>query len=189
MLSSLMTLVAAVAVTQGAQAPQWESDYGKALKQARSSDRPMLVVLDKPGREVDAKLMSDPNASALKKYDLCHVDVSSKYGKEVAKVFHATSFPFIAVADKEAEVLLHTHSGQISESTWNSTLVKYQTGEKPQRHVAYKPASSTVSTTSYQAPVESYQAPVESYQAPVQEYSAPVYYQNNSYCPNCQKGF
>lgn len=177
MLSSLLTLVAAVAVTQGAQAPQWESDYGKALKQARSDNRPMLVVLDKPGQEVDAKLMSDPEASALKKYDLCHVDVSSEYGKEVAKVFNAKSFPFIAVADKGAEVLLHTHSGKISESTWNTTLVKFQNGEKPQRHVSYKPTSGSVSTTSYAAPV--------------QEYSAPVYYQQNSssYCPNCQKGF
>lgn len=175
MLTSLFTLAIAAAVASPAvEAPQWESDYGKALEQVRADDRPLLVVLDKPGEEVDAKLLSAKDDKTLSKYDLCRVDVSTEYGQKVAKAFGAKSFPHVAFVDKTGAVVLHTHQGKISADTWNSSLTKYQTGEQPQRHIVMRPTSET-STVIYEA-------------QPVMQYEQPVY-RDNSYCPSCQKGF
>ncbi|TWT38119.1 hypothetical protein KOR34_30870 [Posidoniimonas corsicana] len=167
MLTSLITLAIASAVASPvADAPKWESDYGKALEQVRSDDRPLLVVLDKPGEEVDAKLLSAKDDKTLQKYDLCRIDASTEYGKKVAAAFNAKTFPHVAFVDKTGEVVLHTHKGKISKDAWNASLTKYQTGAQPERHVVLRPASEA---------------------QPVMQYE-PVY-RDNSYCPSCQKGF
>lgn len=168
MLTSFLTVVAAAAIGAPAEAPQWESDYGKALEQVRADDKPLLVVVEKPGQAVDEALMETESDGALQKYDLCRVDASTEYGQKVADAFKAKSFPYVAFIDKTGSVVLHSHQGKITESTWNSSLTKYQAGVKP--HVVMK-------------------AEVESY--PVQYESSPVHYTqpSSSYCPSCQKGF
>src|SRR5688572_28686639 len=90
------------------QAPAWKASYGKALQATKENDQPLLVVLDRPNSEnarVEPKLLSEgsvesESADQLKKYQLCHVDVTSDYGKKVAKAFRATSFPHVAIIDK-----------------------------------------------------------------------------------------
>jgi hypothetical protein len=163
----LLTVFAVAAISAPAPAPQWESDYGKALEQVRSDDRPLLVVLDKPGQEMDAALLGDKEAALLKKYDLCRVDASTKYGKQVADAFKAKTFPHVAFVDKTGAVILHSHQGKIAKTTWESSLAKYQSGEQPQKHIVLRPTTtSNVSGDYYQSQPSS-----------------------SSYCPSCNKGF
>ena len=66
----------------------------------------------------------------LEAYQLCHVDVSTKYGKKVAEAFRAKKFPFTVIIDKTGSVVLVKKSGQISSDQWQETLAKYQKGEQ-----------------------------------------------------------
>ena len=65
---------------------EWQADYGKALATTRSENRPLLIVLDAPETAVSADMLAaeGPNADLLKSYELCHVDVTTEYGKKVA---------------------------------------------------------------------------------------------------------
>lgn len=113
----------------------WQADYGKALSAARNDQQPLLVVLDVPGNpktKVDKKLAVEGQAQAelLKAYQRCHVDVTTEYGKKVAKAFGATQFPFTAIIDKTGSTILCKKLGQLSDREWNETLATYQKGER-----------------------------------------------------------
>jgi hypothetical protein len=101
-------------------------------------------------------------AALLGSYELCHVDVSTEYGKRVAQAFKATQFPHTAIIDRTGAVVLYKKPGAIAESEWSATLAKYQTGERPVSQTAFYRGGS-VMPTSY---------PVMS---------------NSSYCPSCQR--
>lgn len=132
--------LAAVTMTMSALAAtpqplQWQADYGKALAATRSDDRPLVVVLDVPSdpkASMEKKLASDDKAQAdlLNSYQRCHIDVTTEYGKKVAKVFGATKFPFTAIIDKTGSVILSKKLGQLTESEWKETLATYQKGER-----------------------------------------------------------
>lgn len=168
MLTSLLTVVAAAAIAAPTPAPQWESDYGKALAQARNDDKPLLVVIESADQQLDASLTSVKGNATLKKYDLCRVDASTEYGQKVAEAFGAEQMPFVAFIDKQGSVVLHTQEGDLSKDAFRASLVKYQDGKTAQQHVVLKPA-----TQSY----------------PVEYQPASNYYQSPGYCPSCQKGF
>lgn len=133
------------------QAPQWQSSYGKALEATRSGDQPLLVVLDNPkvnGARVEPALLSegsigDKRAELLKPYNLCHVDVTSAYGKKVAKAFRATSFPHVAIIDRTGSVILHRQTGKIDATEWDRLLREFKDGKRASArsvsHVSYKP--------------------------------------------------
>lgn len=149
----MISFVATAALALGAmmaapQSPQWEADYGKALKATKASDAPLLVVLDKPesrdARIQPALLTSSGNqaeAKLLKPYRLCHVDASTKYGKKVAKAFEATSFPYVAIIDKSGSTVIFRKAGQIESDEWQRILTRYESGERS--------LARTVSRTSY----------------------------------------
>lgn len=132
----------------------WQTDYGKALSTARSDRRPLLVVLDVPGdpkASAESKLSSEEQAQAalLGFYQRCHVDVTTEYGKKVAKVFGATQFPFTAIIDKTGSVILCKKLGQLSDREWNETLAIYQKGERVRRgirHTTFFRADGTLGT-------------------------------------------
>ncbi|MEM6655912.1 MAG: hypothetical protein AAF596_08930, partial [Planctomycetota bacterium] len=104
MLATLSTLITAAALTASPTTLRWEADYGKALTQTRGDSRPLLIVMDKPGvedQQVPETLLSDAgDETPLAKYDLCHVDVTTEYGKAVAEAFRAKEFPYFAIIDK-----------------------------------------------------------------------------------------
>ena len=54
-------------------------------------------------------------AKLLGAYELCHVDVSTEYGKQVAKAFGATQFPHTAIIDRTGAVVLFKKPGQIAD--------------------------------------------------------------------------
>ena len=120
----------------------WQADYGKALSAARHDQRPLLLVLDVPGdpkAKVDKKPAVEKQAQAelLKAYQRCHVDVTTEYGKQVAKVFGATQFPFTAIIDKTGSIILCKKLGQLSDREWNETLATYQKGERVQTGILH----------------------------------------------------
>lgn len=172
MLSSwiLMSLAALTAAATPSGDAAWEADYGQALEQTREDNRPLLVVLDDPtdeSRRLDESLL-DPTSGALPLggYDLCRVDVSTEYGKRVAEVFRATSFPHVAIIDKTGSVILTRMSGPITETSWKATLARYESGVRrgTQSYTVSKPvvseasvstpASTTISAPAYTIPTQ-----------------------------------
>jgi len=179
-----LTAVAAFSAVAPSPAPQaplkWESDYGKALEQARSDDRPLLVVLDVPGDEAQRLEPSliDPSSGKfpLEKYDLCHVDVSTEYGEQVAEAFNADSFPHVTIIDRSGSVILHKQSGTISEEAWNDALAKHERGLRRGEgtYRVSKPAVEETEGDSVATPTVRYGEPVQMH------YTKP-------YCPSCQR--
>ena len=148
----MISSLAAVLITCGAigastvsvetDGAQWQSDYTKALQATRKDDRPLLVVLDNPSEPKEALKteqleIKGEQGELLESYQLCHVDVSTKYGKKVADAFHAEKFPFTAIIDKKGEYILVKKTGQITGDEWENTLEKYQEGAKPAPAQAY----------------------------------------------------
>jgi hypothetical protein len=159
MMSYIATATLAVGLLAASpQAPQWEASYGKALNATKESDQPLLVVLDKPNSEnarIEPALLSEgtldgDSVSQLSKYQLCHIDVTSEYGKEVAKAFRATTFPHVAIIDKTGSVILARKTGNINATEWQNLLSRHENGVRTVSHVTYKPeAVSYEGSTSF----------------------------------------
>jgi hypothetical protein len=157
-----------LAVTTFASTPtkvEWQADYGKALAATRSDQRPLLVVLDIPSNpqaSLEGSLLATEGdqAKLLASYELCHVDVSTEYGKRVAQAFKATQFPHTTIIDRTGAVVLFKKPGQIAPTEWSATLTKYQTGEQ-----------ATVQTVNYGSVLSSGYPTVS----------------NPAYCPACQR--
>jgi len=149
---------------------KWQADYGKALAATRSNDRPLLVVLDVPAdakssiprEQVDT---TGAQGKLLNSYQLCRVDVSTKYGQKVAQVFKADKFPFTAIIDKTGSVVLCKKNGQLSSEEWEGVLATYQQG---------KQVTANRHTSAYRGGKFSGGSPSLSVENP-------------SYCPSCQK--
>ena len=110
----------------------WVADYGEALKQTQEEHRPLLVVLDvpsDPAQRVNPELLNEQDEdSPLGDYELCHVDVSTEYGKRVAAVFRAKNFPHVAIIDKSGSVILDRFEGANVEQKWRSSLTTHRSG-------------------------------------------------------------
>jgi hypothetical protein len=134
----------------------------------------LLVVLDKPGN-TDARIAPEllapgegsQQTELLKSYELCHVDVSTEYGQKVADAFKAKSFPYVAVIDKTASVIIYQKAGQPGTEEWNRMLAAHKSGER----------STAVSRTSYK--------PVNGSTVMFQQPGS--YIMSTSNCPNCQR--
>jgi hypothetical protein len=151
------------------QQAEWESSYGKALEATREAEAPLLVVLDKPNSKEarlapellnEEEMASKEEAKLLKPYRLCHIDVSTGYGKKVAKAFHATSFPSVAIIDKTGSTVIFRKSGKIQADEWQTILTRHKSGDKS--------LARSVSRTTYKPSGTS------------SEVLRP-------YCPNCQR--
>ena len=150
MVSYLATATLAISLlTSTPQPPEWQSDYGKALEATRAGEQPLLVVLDEPKNEAEhlsPAYLSEGKIEGrefelLQPYRLCHVDVSTDYGKKVAEAFDAKKFPFTAIIDKTGSVVIFAKSGQIAADDWAKTLKKFESGDRPSskaKHVSYK---------------------------------------------------
>jgi hypothetical protein len=139
MLCNLATAALAIgALLAASDEPQWESSYGKALEASRAAEAPLLVVLDEPSSK-DARLSPEllnatkaegSDDALLEPYQLCHVDVTTKYGKKVAKAFHATTFPQVSIIDKTGKTVIFTKTGKIKPSEWKQLLTRYKSGDR-----------------------------------------------------------
>lgn len=172
MLHFFAILTATIGVTAAQPTEQqWESDYRAALKQTRSDDRPLLIVIDQPATQeqsLSSDVLNNGAEGALADYDLCHVDASTKYGKKVADAFNADSYPYIAFVDKSGSVILHSETGQVTGETWTSLVMKYRTGEKPVKRTVSKPVVKTATVSASYKPYKPSPRP---------------------YCAKCQRGY
>jgi hypothetical protein len=166
MVSSLAIGILSVGLLAGSpQQPQWEESYGKALESTRDEKSPLLVVLDKPNSDearLEPELLGKENveqddSKLLKPYRLCHVDVTTKYGRKVARAFRAKRFPHVAIIDRTGSTVIFRKSGQIEPKEWEQILVDHKSGKVP---------AKTVSRTSNK---------------PVEDSSS------RPYCPSCQR--
>jgi hypothetical protein len=154
MVSFVATTTLAISLMAASpKTPQWEVSYGKALEATRAGQDPLLVVLDKPNSEaarVEPALLSEEepsgdNSKLLSPYRLCHVDVTTDYGKKVAKAFNAKDFPHVAIIDKTGSVVIFRKSGQIREDEWKKILTVHKSGERSTAvaRVTLKPVSTS----------------------------------------------
>lgn len=166
---TIATVAIGLAAASSSPVPKvWEASYGKALQATKQSNSPLLVVLDKPGDEKDGvapELLSPPTSDGeevnlLQPYTLCHVDVTTDYGKRVAQAFHATNFPHVAIIDKSGRNVIFRMTGKIGASRWQDVLSRHRDGilRRQVTTVNYQPSESIIYGGS-----------------------------NGSYCPNCQR--
>lgn len=167
----------------------WHADYGVALAETKQEAQPLLVVLDDPTDEANrldpSLLKADSGAFSLDSYALCHVDVSTEYGKKVAEGFKVTEFPHVAIIDKSGSVILRRVSGDVTADQWRQLLSQHQSGARSgaTRYTVAKPIVTTVQAAgSAVRNVLPESRPVMS--KPV--FSAPGYSSPQPYCPSCQ---
>lgn len=196
------TLALSAVVAAPGDATDWQTDYGKALSATRADDRPLLVVLDdstKASDQVDDALLEGKGIDddLLAAYQLCHVDVSTDYGKKVAKVFGATELPHTTIIDKTGQKILYKNRGDIDANKWKQALTTYKQGERlaaiTQPYTTYfrgemgtpmtsTPITSTPVQTSptYVQPATT-TIPMSTPATSTQQLSTP------GYCPSCQR--
>jgi len=130
-------LGAAPQENQGAapQGQQWHTVYSQALTAARADRKPLLVVLHDPHTARDSLQQisySQMEASPLlQHYHLCRIDVSTAYGKRVARVFGARSFPYTVITDRDVEKIIFRRAGGFTDAQWTETLADYRRGTRP----------------------------------------------------------
>lgn len=128
-----------------ADAQEWTSDYGAALKVARAENRPLLIVIEDAGQPaVRAEQVKQVAAGAgdalLAPYVLCRVDVGTEYGRKVAASFRATRTPHVVITDRGARRQIFQRSGRMASSEWRATLTTYRTGRRPAPPPVWQPA-------------------------------------------------
>ncbi len=186
MLSTWMFVAVAAALTGNAQpAADWHADYGDALAETRQDHQPLLVVLDAPSDEAKrldpALLTAENGAFPLDRYSLCHIDVTTDYGKKVAEGFKVTEFPHVAIIDNSGSVILERVKGDVTKKDWLAVLNQHAKGQRanPVRHVVAKPVVSE--STPAAQPVVSTPLPSQPMiQYPTAQPAA------RPYCPSCQ---
>lgn len=167
--AALVVSLLAAPSQSSAPNPKWESDYGRALAKTKSNHKPLLIVLDNPRdvedrveavRSVTEQSAGEDASSLLSPYELCHVDVSTEYGQQVAQAFKAQTLPYMAIIDKTGRKIIYRHLGRISDDQWQAALVNHASGEIPR---------ATPANYSFFQQQQGFSDP--------------------SYCPSCQRGW
>ena len=179
MVSSLATAIVAIGVLASTpELPQWQADYGKALEETRGGEQPLLVVLDQPDAEqarLEPELLGEGETAhadldLLRPYNLCHVDISTDYGKKVAKAFKAEDFPYTAIIDKTGSVIIYAKAGKMASDEWQDVLKKFREGDRQSAIAASQPTERT----SFKISQDSYRTATPAAESP-------------NYCPSCQR--
>ena len=106
----------------------------------------------------------------LRPYNLCHVDVSTDYGKKVAEAFKAEDFPYTAIIDKTGSVIIFAKAGKMANEEWQGVLKKFREGDRASAITTSRPTERT----SFKISQDSYQSASPAIQSP-------------NYCPSCQR--
>ncbi len=104
--------------------PTWSTDYGDAVKLARSSHRPLVVVLEdptRPGGQAGA-LDTARLRLALRSYSVCRVDVTTNEGTELKQQLNATALPYMIVSDETGQSIAVRAAGDVSAETFLALL-------------------------------------------------------------------
>ena len=102
-----------------AEAPRWTADYAVALAATKTTQRPLLVVINDPWR-TDVRLeqvsssTDKTQAELLASFQLCRIDAKTPYGRQTAESFKVQEYPFAAIIDRTGSVILHQQSGPVT---------------------------------------------------------------------------
>lgn len=104
--------------------PTWSTDYGDAVRLARSSHRPLVVVLEDPTRPggLAGALDTAPLRLALRSYSVCRVDVTTDKGTELKQQLNATTVPYTIVSDETGRSIVVRAAGDVSPETFLALL-------------------------------------------------------------------
>jgi hypothetical protein len=141
LLVSVIVIQSVLSSTDGER--NWTADYGRALRIARDTDRPLLVVLEDPRRPAGRlqHLRSAFNHDCdylLRSYQLCRIDVSTAYGKQVAAAYGASKFPYTVITDRRCKRVVYRRAGQFTLDGWNATLISFRAGRERPRTLAHR---------------------------------------------------
>lgn len=131
---TISLLVTCLAASVSSAAPDgkglsWNQNYGKSKQIAQATKRPMLLVLEdstKKNQRIDESTLTTKERTILSKdkFELCRVDVTTDYGKRVAKAFGAKVFPYTVVTDDVSKRIVFRKPGQMSNKDWTLALAK-----------------------------------------------------------------
>jgi hypothetical protein len=110
----------------------WKKNYGTAKDAAQAARCPLVVVIENSevaGEKLDDERMTEENRLKIKqkKFELCRVDISTKYGKLVAEAFGAKKLPFVAISDRSTKSIVFRKSGQMNGADWSTAIAKSST--------------------------------------------------------------
>jgi hypothetical protein len=130
-------LTDAVGQPSAAQKLKWTNDYGLALAVCKATQKPLLIILEEPQTPAfkilpTTLITQESNDKMLAGYTLCRVDVTTKYGQQVAECFKAKKFPYTAIIGKRGDYILYKKAGKFDTKSWVTTLVEYKSGERKQ---------------------------------------------------------
>lgn len=128
----LVALVGTMQLPHANEGQKWHADYGEALKAAREANKPLLIVmLDASAKTPVSRVSRTEEGRVLEllgKYELCQIDVGTKYGQDVAKAFEANDVPFTVIIDKAATKQIYRRAGTFDDGQWTALLARYQNG-------------------------------------------------------------
>jgi hypothetical protein len=137
-----VSTLAAVLAGRSPEAPRWTADYAVALAATKTTERPLLVVINDPWR-TDVRLeqvsssTDKTQAELLASFQLCRIDAKTPYGRQTAESFKVQEYPFAAIIDRTGSVILHQQSGPVTAQEWSAMLARHRSGVyTPQRQVA-----------------------------------------------------
>ncbi|MCA9143009.1 MAG: hypothetical protein H6823_05675 [Planctomycetaceae bacterium] len=131
-------LLSVITASLDANEVSWLTSYGEALKVARATERPLLLIISRDALVPTSVVTSSsgettqPSRELLNAYVLCKVDANSSYGQRVADAFRVTEYPHSVIIDKTTKKILYRHAGHAASDAWKVTLAKYQDGTVPQ---------------------------------------------------------
>ena len=107
---------------------KWGDNYGEVKRIAAQKKMPVVLLLEDPSKPstsfTEKELASNPEqVRLLQNYQLCRIDVTSNYGKSVAKSFKATSFPYTIMLDRSASYITLRKGEKMTPNQWASTLL------------------------------------------------------------------
>jgi hypothetical protein len=147
----LASLVGVTLAATGVSDDPWATHYGTARDEARRLGKPLLVVIEEPGRETTRRHRAGLAGSLLSRllshYRLCRIDAGTPYGRKMARAFDAGEFPFTAVIDKTGEKQIFRKAGAFSPEEWHATLASFQEGKAPAGGVSVRRSRSKICFT------------------------------------------
>lgn len=109
--------------------PQTNESYSESLQAARDGGRPLIVVLENPGKSERHAKSLYANWHLLRHFEICRLDATSPYGQKIADIYGATELPYTVITDRTCQEISFRGVGQFSTRSWEATLRRYVADE------------------------------------------------------------
>jgi hypothetical protein len=126
-----MTIIALTSLLtfQGAEGPNWQTDYFAARQQAIKAGKPLAVVFGSGEEGYDKVSQPGLNGATRKMlandYVCCYVDVSTKAGRDLAATFEITKGVGIVLSDRSGKVQAFHHDGSLAVAELRRGLERF----------------------------------------------------------------